>query len=562
MSRELIKAANKRLSALKSERTYMIEWWSELSDYHLNHRGRYLYSNDAHNNTNRRKYNSKVVNNKSRLAGRTLQGGLMAGITSPARPWFRLKTDNDQLMKIPPVAIWFHDVERLMRNVFTESNLYASFLSSYLELGVFGTSCIGIYEDFDSVIRTEVFTVGQYHLGTNGKNQVDTFYREYMMTAGQLIKEFGEDSVSERVRNMWKNGGSQNEVKVIHFVEPNDNRDMLSPEAKHKAFRSCYYEYAEKGQSKFLRESGFDEFPYLCPRWEVVGTDTYGTSCPGMDTLGDQKALQLREKEIGTAHHLNIAPPTQIPSSLQGQLPKGELRPGQKVTVDDTSTQGGARPIYEVRFDSSGMLNDVFRTEERIAKGFYEDLFLMLSNSGRSQITAREIQERHEEKLLMLGPVLERLHGELLDPLIKRTFAIMDRAGILPEIPKELEEEEINIEYVSVLAQAQKLATLSELDMTAAFVGNIASIYPEARHKFKAMEAIDAYADAMGTPPKVIASNDEVQEILAAEAEAAQQQLAMEQMSAVSDSAKNLSDIDTSGSNVAADLLRGTLGET
>lgn len=556
MSKALIKILNTRLMALKSERSGMVDWWRELSDYHLNHRGRFLNEGSQQN---KRKRNTKVVNNKSRLAGRTLQGGLMAGITSPARPWFRLKVSDKSLANSIAVSVWMGEVEELMREVFSASSLYRSLLSSYLELGVFGTSAIAIYEDFDNVVRFEVFTVGQYLLGTNCKGEVDTFYREYQKTAGQLVKEYGESNVSDSVLAMWRDGNSEAMVNIVHVVEPNDNRDQLSPMAKHKKWRSIYFEASE--DHKLLRESGFDEFPYLCPRWEVIGSDSYGGTCPGMDSLGDQKSLQLREREIGTAHHLNIAPPVQIPSSLEGRIPSGDLHPGQRIPVDSTSTEGGARPIYELRFDASGMRNDADRAEDRISKAFYEDLFLMLSNQSRSQITAREVDELHGEKLLMLGPVLERLHDELLKPLVERTFAIMDRAEILPPLPDELVGVELDVEFISVLAQAQKLTQLSEIDKTAAFVGNIASIYPEARHKFKPNEAIDAYADSIGVPAGVIASNEEVEAIVMQEQQAKQQQLAMEQMAAVTDSAKNLSDIETSGGNVASDILEGTLGE-
>ena len=78
--------------------------------------------------------------------------------------------------------------------------------------------------------------------------------------------------------------------------------------------------------------------------------------------------------------------------------------------------------------------------------------------------------ERHEEKLLMIGPVLERLHHEMLSPLIELTFARMVSAGIVPPAPEELHGRQLNVEFVSVLAQAQRAVATNSIDR---FVTNL-----------------------------------------------------------------------------------------
>lgn len=547
---------DKRLGSLRSERSSFLDYWRELSDVHLAHRGRFLTSdrNKGH------KRNTKQVNNTSRLAVRTIASGMMAGITSPARPWFRLRTSDPMLNENGAVKEWLHDVEGKMRDVFSGSNLYNSLHVTYSELAVFGTASMGVFSDFENVIWCKPYTVGSYMLGMNSKNIVDTQYREFELTVAQVIDRYGYDNCSRKVKQQWDKGTTEAWVKIVHAVEPNDNRDNVSPLAKHKRFRSVHYEAEgskEKGGNgkKFLRESGFDTFPMLTPRWDVTGEDVYGTDCPGMIALGDTKSLQLAERRSYQAVGKVVNPPMQAPSTLRNKVSSGNLVEGEIVFVNDTS-DGGLKSIYDYRPDLNAIEVKIEKGEDRIKRAFYEDLFLMLAGSDRRQITAREIAERHEEKLLQLGPVLERLHNELLDPLIDRVFNLMQEAGILPEPPEALNDKEINVEYVSVLAQAQQMVGITAIERTVGFVGELSAAFPEARHKLNAQQAVDDYANAMGVSPHIIRSDDETAELMRQEQEAIQQQQMAENMQQTVDMAQQASQMDTAGQNGLTDVMR------
>lgn len=547
-----IKSYNKRLEALRSERSTFMQYWRELSDNHLAFRGRFLTSdrNKGH------KRDTKMFNNTSRLANRTLASGMMSGITSPARPWFRLGTVDPILKEVAAVKQWLHDVQAKMYEVFSASNLYNSLHQLYSELGVFATGSMGVYEDFENVIRCDTHTVGSYFIAANGKGEIDTLYREYEISVAQCIKQFGMDNCSRAVKQQWEKGNTEAWVKIIHVVEPNDDRDMQSPLAKDKAFRSVYYEY-DSGKNnegdKFLRESGFDEFPELTPRWEVAYGDIYGVDCPGMTALGDTKALQLGERRKYQALDKMVDPPLQVPSTLKNKVKS--LRPGDKVYTE--STGDSISSIYgNYRPDLAAMQAINQESEMRIKRAFYEDLFLMLANTDRRQITAREVVEKHEEKLLMLGPVLERLHNELLDPLINRTFNLLQRGGVLPPPPPELEDTELKIEYVSVLAQAQRLVSVGAVERMAGFTAELSSVWADARHKFDASQAIDEYADALGITPSIIRSDDEAQAMSAAEQQAAAQAAAMQQGQELANTAKTMSETDTGEGNALGDVMR------
>ena len=542
---------NKRLKNLESERSGYMDYWGELSDYHLSHRGRFLISDTKKGH----KRNTKQINNTSRLASRTLSSGMMAGITSPARPWFKLAAADPRLNNVASVKAWNYAVEQIMYRVFSASNTYNSLHSLYAELGTFGTADMGVFEDFENVIRCKTYTIGSYMLGINGRDEVDTHYREYQNTVGQVVKRFGLEQCSQSVQNQWNNGNTEAPVNLVHVIEPNDNRDQNNPLAKFKKYRSVYYEKATKNKDgKLLLESGFDDFPNLTPRWDITGEDIYSNDCPGMVCLGDTKSLQLGEKRKAQAED-KVGNPAllangTVKTRIKGQAPQpGEIVTGDKADDTLTSIYGNYRP------DINALKESITEKELRIKRAYYEDLFLMLANSDRRQITAREVAEKQEEKLLMLGPVLERLHTELLSPLINRVFNILQKNGVLPVAPQELQDQELTIQYVSILAQAQRMVTTGALENTVNYAASLTQVWPEARHKIDALQSVDDYADAMGINPKIVRSDDEAQELAEAEQEAMAQAQANANAQAGVETAKTASEINTGGGNAVGDAL-------
>src|SRR6185503_3409752 len=190
----------------------------------------------------------------------------------------------------------------------------------------------------------------------------------------------------------------------------------------------------------------------MAPRWDVVGTDSWGTG-PGWVALGDSLQLQVQQRRKLEAIDKQVKPPMVGPPSLRNE--PASLLPGGVTYVADPSGQG-FRAAIDVRLDLSHLAADIAEVQGRVKEAFYANLFLMLAESDRREITAREIDERREEKMLMLGPVLERLHDELLQPLVARVFNIMARNGQLPEPPCGLDRRGLQVEFISILAQAQK----------------------------------------------------------------------------------------------------------
>ena len=539
-----------RKSALWNERSSWITHWREISDYQQPRAGRFVVT-DRNRGDKRANH---ILDNTAVFGARTLAAGLMSGVTSPARPWFRLEIKDKELMESGPVKTWLHDTAALLRAIFASSNTYRSLHTIYEELGLFGTGCSIVLPDFDNVIHHYPLTVGEYALATNSKGEVDTLCREFQLTVAQMVEQFGKENCSQTVRNLFDRGNYDTWVDVVHMVEPRKNRELGKRDARNMRFASIYLEPGKDQGDKFLSESGFERFPVLAPRWVVTGNDVYGTS-PGMECLGDVKQLQHQQLRKGQAIDYQVNPPLQVPTKYK-EATKARL-PGGVFYVDSMGQSQGVRSAFEVQLNLQHLMLDIQDVRERIRSAYYADLFLMLANDNRSGITATEVAERHEEKLLMLGPVLERLHNELLSPLIDTAFDYASRAGILPEPPPELQGMDLSVEFISVLAQAQRAVATQGMDRLLGTVSQMAAVKPEVLDKLDFDQIVDEYGEAYGVSPKVIVPDDQVAALRAQRA----QQMAAQQAAAtapqVVESAKTASEIDTGN---LQDVMNGLMG--
>lgn len=543
-----------RWGQLRNERESWMTHWKEISDYLLPRSGRFFV--DDRNRGDKRHNN--IYDSTGTRALRVLAAGMMAGMTSPARPWFRLTTSDPQLDESAAVKAWLADVTRIMQMVFSKSNTYRALHSMYEELGAFGTASTIVLADFNSVIHHYPLTTGEFAMAADHRGQVNTLYREFQMTVAQTVAEFGRDNCSLTVQNLFTRGALDQWVTVMQAIEPRADRDLTKRDDRNMAWKSVYFEKAGN-EDQILRESGFKEFPALCPRWATSGGDIYGNS-PAMEALGDVKQLQHEQLRKAQGIDYKTKPPLQVPSSMKSR--EVDTLPGGISFVDAASATGGIRTAFDVNIDLSHLLADIQDVRERIKGSFYADLFLMLANGTNPQMTATEVAERHEEKLLMLGPVLERMHNEILDPLIEMTFSRMVEANIVPPPPDELQGMELNVEFVSMLAQAQRAIATNSVDRFVGNLGAVAGIKPEVLDKFDADRWADAYADMLGIDPELIVPGEQVALIRKQRAEAAQAQQQAAMLNQGADTAQKLSSVDTSKQSALTDVTRAFSGYT
>lgn len=543
----------KQVALLNNDRSSFEPHWRELSDF-INPRGSRFLVTDVNRNDRR---NSKTVDPTATLANRTLSSGMMSGITSPARPWFKLATPDPDMMDYGPVKLWLEAVQRRMNEVYNKSNLYQSLPLLYSSLGTYSTGAMAVLEDDEDVIRTMMFPIGSYYLANSARGSVDTCYRKFTMTVRQLVMEFGMSNVSTSVKGLWESGSYETWIEVIHAVYPNIDRDTGKLDSKNKRVKSVYFEVGGDND-KLLRESGFDEFPIMAPRWEVNGEDVYGSSCPGMIALGQVRALQVEQMRKAQLIDKATNPPMVAPTSLRTQ--RVSLLPGDVTYLDVMTGQDGLKPAYLVNPNTADLLADIQDTRQMINSAYFVDLFMMLQNINTRSMPVEAVIEMKEEKLLMLGPVLERLNDECLNPLIDRTFSIMVRKNLLPPPPDELQGMPLKIEYISVMAQAQKSIGLSSLASTVGFIGQLASLgKTEALDKLDADQAIDAFSEMSGVSPTVIVPQEQVDQVRQDRAQQQQQQQAMAMGMAAAQGAKTLSEAQTADPSVLT-AISGAVG--
>ncbi|HEB8582106.1 portal protein [Klebsiella pneumoniae] len=537
----------KQQAQLTNDRSSFDPHWRELSDF-INPRGSRFLVTDVNRDDRR---NTKIVDPTATLAARTLSSGMMSGITSPARPWFKLATPDPDMMDYGPVKLWLEVVQRRMNEVFNKSNIYQSLPLLYASLGNYSTGAMAVLEDDSDVIRTMMFPIGSYYMANSARGSVDTCFRKFSMTVRQLVMEFGLNNVSDSVKGMWDSGNYESWIEVIHAVYPNIDRDTAKLNSKNKPVKSVYYEVGGDSD-KLLRESGFDEFPIMAPRWEVNGEDVYGSSCPGMIALGQVKALQLEQKRKSQLIDKATNPPMVGPSSLRNQ--RVSLLPGDITYIDQVTGQEGFKPAYLVNPNTADLLADIQDTRQIINSAYFVDLFMMLQNINTRSMPVEAVIEMKEEKLLMLGPVLERLNDECLNPLIDRTFSIMARKNLLPPPPDVLQGMPLRIEYISVMAQAQKSIGLSSLSSTVGFIGQLAQAKQEALDKLNVDQAIDAFAEMSGVSPTVIVPQEQVEQVREQRAQQQQQQQMVAMGMAAAQGAKTLSEAQTADPSVLTAL--------
>ena len=563
-----------RLSTtLLTDRSSFDAHWRDLADYFFPRRPRFFVQDRNRGGVR----SQKIIDSTPVYAARTLQSGLHAGLTSPARPWMKLTTPNVQQANVASVKRWLHEVTQLMLSVFLKSNLYNVLPVLYGDLGIFGTAALGILEDDKDLMRGFVYPIGSYALANDARGLPNTFVREYEVTVGQLVEQFGHPDggeaikwsvFSDYIKRRYEEGHTEQAVWIVWMVVPN-RLPLAEQGLKPWPFLSVHFEKSrgteaggltdDSTNDKMLRESGFWEFPVLVPRWGVTGEDTYGTDCPGMIALGDAKGLQTLQKKKAQGVEKMINPPLVGPMQLKSQ--KTSLLPGDITYLDDRgAASGGLRPIHDTTLSINELLEDIGAHSFRIDRAFFADLFLMLARSdfrGAQPPTAREIEERHEEKLLALGPVLERTNDELLDPLVDRVFAMMERAGMLPPAPPELEGVDLKVEYISILGQAQKIAGVALNDRFFQSVSGLAQLFPQVRFKVDHMEAIDDYAALIGVNPALVRSEADTQALVDEEKAAVQQAREAEQSNLAAQSTKALADANLEGDSALTRLAQG-----
>ncbi len=521
---EVLRKKKQIVAQMMTARSQFEPTWKLLSRYINPMRGRFD-EEDKSSDGKRRDY--YLLEPYPMEACQKCGAGLHAGLTSPSRPWFSLGLQDDELAEYHTVKLWLEECKDIMMGIYAKSNIYNMLMNIDAELSQFGTAAALLLEDYNHAIWARPYTCGEFAGDVDARGRVSHFARRFKLTAWQMVQEFGFDVCSEQVKNAYKANNMTAYFPVTMLIEQNLKYDPGRLAIGNFPWRSYYFE--DGSSDRFLKVAGYHERPFIMPRWTTVANGIYGSG-PGHNALGNCMQLQKLEKLNMRLLETRADPAMLVPASVG----KVDRLPGKQTIVPDSAVNL-IRPVYQTTGSREDAMQTIQLKQQQIAAAFYNDLFVMLSSQDNPQMTAREVAERHEEKLLMLSPVLEQLHNEVLIPLTKRTFEIALRNRLFPPVPEELQgqEENLKVEFISLLAQAQRMVESPALEKTLALAGNLAGIAPEIVDNIDMDAVIRQHAVINGAPEKMMRGEDEVKKLREQRAQAQAQQQQMEQAAAM-----------------------------
>lgn len=551
-----VEQVQKRFDALMQERQQWMTTGQDIQRYIAPKRG--FFSGQTNDSKGQKIDHKLILNNVGMTSLRTLASGIHSGLTSPSRPWFRIGIADKELAKDEEVKLWLQAVQESMYTVFAGSNIYSELWRVYEELGSFATGLMYLEPDYDTVVRASNMTFGQYALGVGESGKVNTLARAFTLNALQMVEKFGEDNLSPVAKENYKRNNTQAEHVICHLVEPNDDRIEGKSDTKNMPWRSLYWEKSNN-DNKYLRVSGYESFRFLAPRWQRTTTNTPYGNGPGWEALGPVRGIQQLERLKYLIIDKIANPAMNIPSSLKNA--EVSTLPGGVNYVNETGPDQGIRPVYQIAPQVIQYLQNVIDREvEGVKHTMYTDLFATLMDLDRPEMTAREVVERHQESLRLLGPAIENLESELLSPLIDLVFEIMLDSNLIPPAPEVLSEMPLKVEYISILAQAQKMVQTTSSEQFLRFVSSAATVKPDVLDVADFDRIVRDYAEWLGIPVDSL-NSDEVVEAARRGREAAQQQQQQQQQEAAAVAgAKTLSETPVDTNSALTALMNGQVG--
>lgn len=527
-----VKALHRRYRALVTERQPWEAAWRDLAKHYLPTRWR---SDEDQESARKPVLNTGLVDNVGILDMRTLAAGMQGGMTSPVRPWFKLEFQDQRANEVFEGLQWLDEVSRRMQTALHNSNFYNSIHTLYADIGTFGTGCM--IETADEYgLNFQVLRCGEYAVDIDRHNMVDTLFHRSYMTARQIVQEFGEAKVPEMVRKACEFDRSEARTQrfdVIQAIYPREDGN-----GSRWPVMSVYfmYEGTKGGKPHLLRESGFESFPAFVPRWDISGTDVYGRS-PAMDVFSDVRMLQSMGATLLKTIHKIADPPIVADSDMRST--GINIMPGGMNYSDFKGRS--TPPVMSVQAVPPQAISAAVEARQDVRQnvhdGLYVDLFKMLIQDNRQGITATEIEARQQEKMVLIGPVVERLHKELFSPIIERTFDLLRQWDYLPDPPAGLEGAPLKVDFISVLAQAQRLVSTSSIDQAMLFASNVGQIMPEVLDNIDPDRLMETYTDALGVNKSILRGKQERDDVRAQRAEQMQKQ---EQMATQAQGVQNL----------------------
>jgi len=492
-----------QLEAMRSERALWEDHWQELANYILPNKDEVTISD-----TPGVKKTNLLFDNTAIISNKLLSGALHGLLTNPHIQFFDLLTRDPKLNEQDNVRAWLQEATNKIHQVLNNSNFQTEIHEVYQDLGCFGTACMFVSEDVQDIVRFKSIPIQEYFINESSDGKVDTVYRCFKWSPKQIIQMFGEkEAPPDVIKELHKNSGKMYEI--VHAVYP---------DIKKGPTKKWFSEHMIIELEHILDFKKLSEFPYAVSRWTKISGEKWGRS-PGMDALPDAKTVNKMFEITLKGAQKTIDPALSVPDD--GYAWPIRTRPGS-INVRRAGSQEKIEPIFaDARIDFGVQMLQLM--QDKIREAFFVDQ-LKLRQADR--MTATEVEQRTEESMRLLGPILGRQEHENLGPVVSRVFSIMMKKGLFGRIPQELSDAQLDVQYSSLIARAQRINVGRNILRGFEAMSPFFELDPNSRDVIHGDNSVKKIAKTFGWPSEMIATNKEIEETrqIKAEQEAQLQQ--------------------------------------
>jgi hypothetical protein len=527
-----------------------------------------------------------------------LKSGMFTSVTPSGSDWYTCRHPNPQINKNSAVKKWNEAVADVMKRVDEVGNFYRETPKYFDKGGTYGACAILMEEDIDAVANYTVFPTGSWWCSVNKDGIADTFVLNVRMTVREVIDKFctdpftGQinlDNCSKALTNYYNSHMYEAGIDLIYFLGPRklyggtdgkgpDGNDLPgsefkpgSPIRKEMEYGFWVYEWSLNAEAMtamensfgdvFLMESGFEDFPAFVTPWDTTSKlDAYGNSSPGLDALPDMRELFFTRSQLLMVEE-KLGNPTMTGSTLSNaedytSLP-GEFNPE---TGGQGGEKNGLRPAYEVPYQAVELLSKrLAELQDKVKEVWDTKTFQLLSSfENMKDVTATAVLELKREKLQKLGAIYGTFNDHFLKPRHKILFKWCWRRGLIPPPPKEYGNYLPMPELMGVMAEAMRLSNLAASDRLMEFaadkLGKVVAI-PALANEINPGRILREYADTLNTPEGFFNTDEEKEQLQAAQAKIQQQQQMAENLPKMAGAAKDLGNTPVDENSALSNLL-------
>ncbi len=439
--------------------------------------------------------------------------------------WQQLLPEDEDLAKEPAAKVFFEELTRraFKLRLSPRARFYESLTACLLDYGAFGNGCFFLDETVHGAAYIPI-PLSRVWIALDHLRRVQSVFYRYTMSAAaadmKWRKVWGKDP-PKRVKDALEKAPYANDIAFLHVVTPrgNVNPDELGPGAM--PWRSLHIEVEDR---VLVDEGGYHEMPYMFPRDMVEAGEIYGRGA-GMEILPEMGTLNAQRRTFLQAGERVAAPPILLRDDAT-------TLGARKINLTPWGLNGGmldsrGNPLLRP-FESGARLDltrEMMQDElEAINDAFSLNLFRLLIEDPRSNVTAFEIAQRMQEKGELIGPAIDSLQSEIFGLETERLIGIMARRGDLPEVPPVVAEAgTYRIQHTSPANQLQRAGEVAAITRAIQVVEPLAAIDPMILKKFNAGKVIDRVMEIHGGPTEVLIPEEEFEEMVAAAAQQQQQ---------------------------------------